>query len=109
MRPGPVTGTMVAVKLRTGTVIAFGIGYVVGTRAGRERYTQILRLAGQAGRSAPVAGAAGAVGGKARAVANLGVERARDAIGIRLGWRDGDEAAEALALDLATSLNGHRH
>jgi hypothetical protein len=42
-------------------------------------------------------------------VANLGVERARDAIGIRLGWRDGDEAADALALDLASTLNGHRH
>ena len=109
MRRETAPGTMVAVKLRTGTVIAFGVGYVLGTRAGRERYAQILRLAGRAGRSAPVDGAAGAVGDKARAVANLGVERARDAIGIRLGWRDGDEAADALALDLASTLNGHRH
>jgi hypothetical protein len=97
---------MVTVKLRIGTVVAFGIGYTLGARAGRERYVQIARLAGRVGQSTPVATTVGAVGDKAKAVAVLGVERTRDAIGIRLGLRDGDEAADALAQDLAAALNG---
>ena len=44
------------------------------------------------------------VGTKARAVAALGVERAKDTIGVRLGWRDGDDAADAITLDLAGDL-----
>ncbi len=97
---------MVDVKLRIGTAIAFGVGYTLGTRAGRERYLQILRVASKAGHSAPVEATVGVAGAKAKAAANLGVERVRDAIGIRLGLRDGDEAAEVLAQDLAAALNG---
>ncbi|HWF23433.1 MAG TPA: hypothetical protein VG226_14865 [Acidimicrobiales bacterium] len=93
-------------KFRLGTVIAFGIGYTLGARAGRDRYVQIARLAGQVGHSSPVAATIGAVGDKARAVVVLGVERTRDVIGIRLGLRDGDEAADVLAQDLAAALNG---
>jgi hypothetical protein len=37
----------------------------------------------------------------------------KDTIGVRLGWRDGDQAADAIALDLAedlaTALNSRRH
>jgi hypothetical protein len=97
---------MVTVKLRIGTVVAFGVGYTLGARAGRERYVQIARLAGQLGHSAPVTATVGALGDKARAVVVLGVERTRDVIGIRLGLRDGDEAADVLAQDLAAALNG---
>jgi hypothetical protein len=97
---------MVIVKFRIGTVVAFGIGYTLGARAGRERYVQIARVAAQVRRSSPVAGTIGVVGDKARAVAVLGVERTRDVIGIRLGLRDGDEAADVLAQDLAAALNG---
>jgi hypothetical protein len=36
--------------------------------------------------------------------------RARDAVGVRLGWRDGEEAADALVIemasDLASAVNG---
>jgi hypothetical protein len=103
---GPAPGRMVRVKLRIGTVVAFGIGYTLGARAGRERYVQIARVAGQVRRSSPVAGTIGVVGDKARAVVVLGVERTRDVIGIRLGLRDGDEAADVLAQDLAAALNG---
>jgi hypothetical protein len=98
------------VKLRFGTAIAFGVGYIVGTRAGRERYVQIVRVARQLGSSAPVTGTATLVTEKSKALAALGVERMRDTIGVRLGWRDGDQAAEAIAVDLAedlaTALNG---
>jgi len=93
-----------SVKLRVGTAIAFGVGYVLGTRAGRERYLQIARAARQLGSSAPVTGTTTLVAEKSKAVAALGVERIKDTIGVRLGWRDGDQAADAIALDLAEDL-----
>jgi hypothetical protein len=100
------------VKFRIGVAIAFCVGYTLGAKAGKERYRQIVRTTGEIGRSAPVAGTVTLVGDKARAVASLGVERMKDTIGVRLGWRDGDEAADAIALDLAedlaTALNSRR-
>jgi len=102
-----------AVRFRIGTAVAFCIGYILGAKAGRERYRSMVRMARQAGRSAPVTGTVELVGAKTKAVATLGVERVKDTIGVRLGWRDGDEAADAIALDLATdlatALNGRRH
>jgi hypothetical protein len=92
------------VRFRIGTAAALGIGYVLGARAGRERYRQITRMAGAAARSAPVTSTASLVGHKSRAVVTLGVERAKDAIGVRLGWRNADQAADAIALDLAEDL-----
>ncbi len=101
-----------SVKFRIGTAMAFGTGYVLGTRAGRERYHQIVRAAGRFGHSAPVSGTAALVTEKSKAVAALGVERMKDTIGVRLGWRNGDQAADAIALDLAedlaTALNSRR-
>ena len=107
----PRAGHNGTVKLRVGTAIAFGIGYTLGARAGRERYDQIV---GSAGRWAvgPVTGTVTLVAEKTKAAASLGVERMKDTIGVRLGWRDGDQAADAIALDLAedlaTALNGRR-
>jgi hypothetical protein len=89
------------VKLRIGMAASFLVGYALGAKAGRERYLQIVRVVG---RSAPVAGCAALVGSKSRAVATLGVERIKDTIGVRLGWRDGDQAADAIAQDLAEDL-----
>ena len=34
-------------RFRTGVVVGVAIGYVLGARAGRERYEQIKRLAGE--------------------------------------------------------------
>jgi hypothetical protein len=100
------------VKFRIGTAIAFLIGYTLGARAGRERYRQIVQFGQELGRSAPVTGTVTLVGDKSKAVATLGVERVKDVIGVRLGWRDGDQAADAIALDLAedlaSALNGRR-
>ncbi len=93
-------------RLRTGTVIAFGAGFLLGTRAGRERYNDLVRVASWVRRSPPVSGTTTLIGDKSKAVAILGAERARDAIGTRMGWRDGDEAADALAVDLASAING---
>jgi len=111
--PGPYTGKGAplhrgghngSVKFRIGTAMAFATGYVLGTRAGRERYLQIVRAAGQFSHSAPVTGTATLVTEKSKAVAALGVERMKDTIGVRLGWRNGDQAADAIALDLAEDL-----
>ncbi len=100
-------------KFRVATAAAFCVGYALGSRAGRERYDQIVRFAGGIGRSPPVQGTTSLVAEKSKAAVGLGVERLRDAIGVRLGWRDGDQAADAIALDLAedlaTALNGRRH
>jgi hypothetical protein len=100
-------------RVRVGTVIAFGAGYVLGTQAGRQRYLQIVQVARQVGRSAPVAGTTGLVADKTRAVATLGIERFKDTVGVRLGWRDGDDAADGIAIELseelATALSGRRH
>jgi len=100
------------VKLRIGTVIAFGVGYTLGSKAGRERYHQIVRAGDSVLRSAPVAGTLGVAGDRARALGTLGVERVRDAVGVRLGWRNGDDAADAIAAgmarDVASALNGQR-
>jgi hypothetical protein len=99
-------------RFRIATAVAFGLGYTLGTRAGRERYNQIAKLTGRVTRSAPVAGSITIATDKAKAAATLGAERARDAVGARLGWRDGDEAADVIAAtmanDVASALNGHR-
>ena len=111
--PGPYTGKGAplhrgghngSVKFRIGTAMAFATGYVLGTRAGRERYLQIVRAAGQFSHSAPCTVTATLVTEKSKAVAALGVERMKDTIGVRLGWRNGDQAADAIALDLAEDL-----
>jgi hypothetical protein len=48
--------------MRLRSLVVFGIGYVAGTRAGRERYAQITAAAGKAaerlGRLEPASGAA---------------------------------------------------
>jgi hypothetical protein len=101
-------------KLRAAAVAAaFAVGFGVGTATGRRHARQLARLAGRAGRSAPVAGTATFVGDKTTAAARLTVEWLKDVAGSTLGWRNGDEAADAIVIDLAEELayaiNGHTH
>jgi hypothetical protein len=96
-------------KTPVAAAAAFCVGYALGARRSAGRRLQVV---GPAGRGTPVAGTATLVGAKAKAVVLLGAERARDTIGVRLGWRDGDEAADALVVemagDLASALKGRR-
>jgi hypothetical protein len=92
------------VKFRTGMGLGFVIGYALGARAGREQYVKVVRIVGQVGRSGPVSGTTSLVTDKARAATHLGIERLKDTIGVRLGWRDGDDAADAIVLDLAEEV-----
>ncbi len=91
-------------KFRTGIGIGFLVGYALGARSGRNHYQSVVLFAGRVGRSGPVSGTASLVADKSKAVATLGVERLKDTIGVRLGWRDGDDAADAIVLDLAEDL-----
>ena len=66
-------------RLRVGFIAGFALGYYLGAMAGRERFEQINRLLRQAQGSNALEEAAG----KARAVVDLGRERARDVVGTK--------------------------
>ena len=63
-------------RFRTGLVVGLGVGYYLGAKAGRSRYEQIDRWLQKAKESDLVDTATE----KARAVVDLGMERARDII-----------------------------
>lgn len=63
-------------RFRLGAIAGFGAGYYLGAMAGRERYEQMNRLVRKAKRSEAFDMAAD----KAKAVVDLGVERAKDII-----------------------------
>ncbi len=63
-------------KFRMGFVVGFGAGYYLGAMAGRERYEQINKLVRKVKRSDAFEEAAD----KAKAVVDLGVERAKDVV-----------------------------
>ncbi len=77
----------VGMRLRIGMGIGLAIGYYLGTKAGREQYERINQILRQARQSDAVDVAAG----KAKAVVDLGVERAKDFTGHRLGNGAGSE------------------
>jgi hypothetical protein len=72
-------------RFRAGLVIGFATGFYAGAMAGRERYEQINRTLRRAKRS----DAFDAATGKAKAVVNLGVERARDLVETKFGRDSG--------------------
>ena len=63
-------------RFRLGMVIGFGAGYYLGSMAGRERYEQINRAVRKVKRS----DAYDMATDKAKAVVDLGVERAKDVV-----------------------------
>ena len=64
-------------RFRIGLGVGMALGYYLGARAGRQRYDQINRWANRLRRSDAFEVAAD----KAKAVVDLGVERAKDAVG----------------------------
>ena len=63
-------------RFRLGLLVGFGTGYYLGTMAGRERHEQINRLIRKVKRSEAFDTATD----KAKAVVDLGVERAKDLV-----------------------------
>jgi hypothetical protein len=82
-------------RFRAGFVIGFGAGYLLGTRAGRERYEQIRELFGQVS-SSPVVqravekttGVAGEQGKRALSLVQEQVGKVGGAVKDRLGKDD---------------------
>jgi len=64
-------------KFRTGFLIGCGIGYVLGAKAGRERYDQIMALVGKVTGDERVK----TVAGKGKAVVDLTAERVKGTVG----------------------------
>jgi hypothetical protein len=78
-------------RFKLGLMLGFAAGYVLGTKAGRERYNQIMNMAGKIGQSEPAT--------KARAQATKMVEEATQRF--RSGSMDGmgtDSAVRAVTL-----------
>lgn len=63
-------------RFRLGAIVGFGAGYYLGARAGRERYEQLNRWI----RRAQSSDAFETASDKAKAVFDLGVERAKDVV-----------------------------
>lgn len=74
-------------KFRAGLVTGLAMGFYAGTWAGRRRYEQINRALRRLSHTGPVE----AAGGKAKAVVDLGVERAKDIVDARLGREHGGQ------------------
>lgn len=68
-------------KLRAGLIIGFIVGYYLGTAAGRARHEQINRALRKVRRS----DAYDTASDKAKAVVDLGVERAKDLVDAKSG------------------------
>ncbi len=92
-------GTM---RFRTGLITGLGIGYVLGARAGRERYDQLMRAWYRARSNERVAGAIEVAGdltemprAKARGVMGNGLRAAGAAIRERSEASDGRPAGQA--------------
>ena len=82
-------------RFRLGLVIGFGSGYYLGAKAGRQRYEQMRNFIDRARNSDLAETAAD----KARAVVDLGMERARDLVE-RGDERDEEPAAVTVDVDL---------
>jgi len=79
-------GMTPAMRFRIGLVLGLGLGYYLGTMAGRQRYEQINRLIRKAKRSDAYEVATD----KAKAVVDLGVERAKDVVEDKFGHSNGE-------------------
>ena len=93
-------------RLRLGLIVGFGAGYYLGSMAGRERYEQINRLVRKAKRTDAYEVATD----KAKAVVDLGVERAKDLVDSKLahegnGAGDGSGVANVTGVPVAPAVS----
>jgi hypothetical protein len=102
---------MAAVKFRVATAAAFLVGFALGSVRSRRTRLRVVAEDGSTARPRLRPERSGLTPAKLRAIAVLTTVRVRDAVGVGLGWRDGEEATDALVVemagDLATAINGH--
>ncbi|WP_230984019.1 YtxH domain-containing protein [Microbispora oryzae] len=94
--------------MRYKAVFASGlaVGYILGTRAGRERYEQIKRFAQRVADSPTVQEAAGLVGAQASKVAGKAKDIAGDRFGDRVPFLRRQEPWEGDPVGAATGWPG---
>jgi len=96
------------VKLRIAAVTAIATGVGVGIVRSRRTHLQVVATDGSSVRARRGHSRSRWVS-KGRALVVLSSVRARDALGVLGGWRDGEEAADALVIemtaDLASAIN----
>jgi hypothetical protein len=101
---------MAGVRFRIATTTAFLVGFALGTARSRRTRLRVVTEDGSTARPRSRTTHARLTPATARAIAVLTAVRVRDAVGVRLGWRDGEEATDALVVemagDLATAING---
>ena len=73
-------------RFRLGLGVGFGLGYYLGTKAGRERYHQINDMVRRVKRSDTFETATD----KARDVVDLGVEKTKEVVDSKIGGSDGE-------------------
>jgi hypothetical protein len=78
-------------RFRLGLITGFGAGYYLGSMAGRERYEQINRAV----RKVKGSDAYDMATDKAKAVVDLGVERAKDVVEDKFGHSSNGEPSPA--------------
>jgi hypothetical protein len=99
---------MATVKLRIAAAAAIITGFVLGIVRSRRTRLRVVTSDGSTVRPRS-AGTRSSLGAKTRAVMVLTTVRVRDAFGVLGGWRDGEEATDALVIemtgDLAAAIN----
>ena len=97
-------------KIRIVAAAAVALGFVLGVKRSRRTRLGVVTADGSTVRPRSRRSGAG-WGAKAKAVGVLSIVRLRDTLGVLGGWRDGEEATDALVVemtgDLATAINGH--
>jgi len=94
---------MAGVKLRIAAAAAIATGFVLGILRSRRTRLRVVASDGSTVRPRS-AGTRSGLGAKARAVVVLTSVRVRDALGVLGGWRDGEEATDALVIEMTADL-----
>ena len=94
---------MATVKLRIAAAAAIITGFVLGIVRSRRTRLRVVTPDGTTVRPRS-AGTRSSLGAKTRAVIVLTTVRVRDAFGVLGGWRDGEEATDALVIEMTSDL-----
>lgn len=90
---------MQAMKLRLATIGAFLAGFLLGIVGSTDHISRVTGHDSGQRSTTPTGWIT-----KTRAIVVLGTVRARDAIGMGLGWRDGEAATEAIIVEMTSDV-----